>query len=151
MSELAISIIVNVILGVVLFAILRRHSGADTVRLSGPAEAMAVFRDFFPDAGGASTVSDDRRIALIDLGELAGVGLLQRQGRRWNARILSSGEVTSAEPCGGDGILVRLRDFGWPRACIRIGDAAVRTKWLARLRMLGPDAAPRRSEDYRHA
>ncbi len=134
MNELVISIAVNILLGLILFAVLYWKNGADGARPAGIDEAMRDFVQHHPGAVAQTTVADDRRGALIDL-QQGGVGLVQRHGRRWNARTLSSGEVSRVEL---DGVTINLRfaDFGWPRAQIRIADAEARAQWLGRLRSL---------------
>ena len=136
MSELAISIAINVVLGVALLAILRFKRVGDTVRLAGAAEAVELFSQRFPAVPGDATVADDGRSALIDLDPGGRVGLLQRHGRRWNARALEPGEVASVEIKETAIIKLEFADFGWPHAQIRIDDADARTRWLHRLQAL---------------
>jgi hypothetical protein len=141
MNELAISIVVNVALGLLLLALLCWKRSPDTARLAGPVEAVDIFLRQIAAAAGDVTVAADGRAALIDLNGDGRVGLLQRHGRRWNARALAAGEVRSAqfgdEDERADTIELRLADFGWPRAQIRIEDFAERTRWLRRLQALG--------------
>jgi hypothetical protein len=134
MSELAISIAVNCMLGVILLALLIWKRTPDTVRLSEPDEAMEQFKRYFPEAVGAATVADDRRSALIDLKCGGAVGILQRQGRRWNALTLESGQLSSVELGRNEIIQLKFADFGWPRAQIRIADADARALWIGRLK-----------------
>ena len=149
MRELAISIGVNVVLGGILLVLLRwRHLG-DTVPLEGPAAAMSLFKTYFPEAVGEATLSDDRRSALIDLQRGGGIGLLQRQGRRWNARTLMPGEVSSVALAGDGTVKLKFADFGWPRAQLRITDADARAFWMGRLSSLRAQA--RRHPGLRHA
>jgi hypothetical protein len=150
MKELALSIALNVVLGVILLALLYRKRTADDVRLNGPSEAMDLFRSYYPDAVGAATVADDRRGALIDLQRGAGIGLLQRQGRRWNARVLAPGEVAFVQVAADHTVQVRFADFAWPRASIRITDPEVRALWVGRLDSLTLEGS-RQSRDLRHA
>jgi hypothetical protein len=105
----------------------------------------------FPDSLGAVTVAADRRGALIDLQGGAGIGLLQRQGRRWNARVLAPGEISSARLDSDGAINLHFADFGWPRACIRIADADARAMWLARLHSLTAQVSSHHHSDLRHA
>jgi hypothetical protein len=135
MNDLAISIAVNVVLGVALLAILRWKQPGDTVRLDGASEAIEIFAQRFPVAGEA-TLAHDGRSALIDLDSAGCVGLLQRHGRRWNARTLGRGEVASAELVEATVIKLTFADFGWPHAQIRIDDADTREAWLRRLQAL---------------
>jgi len=136
MSELAISIAVNVALGIALLAILRWKRFGDSARLAGAEEAIALFSQRFSATAGDATVAHDGRSALIELDSGGGVGLLQRHGRRWNARVLVPGEVSSAELKEATVIDLTFADFGWPRAQIRIDDAEARLRWLQRLQTL---------------
>lgn len=148
--ELVLSIAVNVVLGVLLLALLYSKRTIDNARLSGPDEAMALFRRHFPDAMGTAEVAADRRSALIDLKDGAHIGLLQRHGRRWNARVLVAREVSSVRLDRRGAITLALADFGWPRAHITIADADARARWLARLNSLTAGTAPRNT-DLHHA
>jgi hypothetical protein len=150
MTELAISIGVNLVLGILLFALLYRKRAGDEVRVSGPSEAMDIFRQYFPDAIGTATVATDQRSALIDLQWGAGIGLLQRLGRRWNARVLTPGELASVRVVG-DAVHIKFADFAWPRACIHVAEADARAKWLGRLNSLTALAFSRQGADLRHA
>jgi hypothetical protein len=134
MSELVISIAVNCLLGVILLALLNWKRTPDTVRLAGPGEAMAEFERCFPGAVGVATVADDRRSALIDLKCGSGIGLLQRQGRRWNALMLDSVQLASVELGRNETIHLKFADFGWPRAHIPIAHADTRDLWIGRLK-----------------
>lgn len=151
MSELVISILVNVVLGIVLLALLYRKRASDTARLAGADEAMNIFGLHFPDALGCATVAADQRGALIDLHGGAGVGLLLRQGRRWNARLLAPGDVAAVELDQEAAVNLRFVDFGWPRARIRIADADACAMWLARLESLTAQSSSRHRADPRHA
>lgn len=151
MSELMISIVVNLLLGLLLLSLLYWKRAADQAVLDGGAHAIEVFRRHFPDAAGIAVVAADLKGALIDLQRDGGVGLLQRRGRRWNARILAPGEVASVR-LGKDGSLdLRLRDFGWPRTRLPIADAGVRALWLARLNALTVQSASRHRPGTLHA
>jgi hypothetical protein len=135
MSELAISIAVNCALGIILLGVLRWKLAADTVRLTSGEEAMDQVARQFPGAVGVATLADDGRSALFEL-QRGGAGLLQRQGRRWNARTLKSGEVSSVQVARDGTIKTRFADFSWPQAQIRIADENARGLWLDRLRSL---------------
>ncbi len=148
MAELAISIAVNLLLGIVLAAMLYRRRADDVGLLGGAGEAMDVFRSRYPDIEGAATVSADRRAALIELPQDAHIGLVQRQGRRWNTRLLAPGEVRSVRQSLPDALDLELADFGWPRARIRIADPEARAAWMARL---GARGAGGPSPSVRHA
>ena len=86
---------------------------------------------------------------MIDL-QRGGIGLLQRHGRRWNARLLAPGELSSVV-LSGDAIELGFADFGWPRARLRMADADVRAMWLSRLKSLAPRDPSKPHSDLRHA
>jgi hypothetical protein len=150
MAELAISIAVNIGLGVLLLALLYRKRADDRVRLTGQEDAMRVFRLYFPDARGAATVSSDGRGALIELHGVHGrFGLLERRGHRWNARVLAGAEVSSLRFRAPETLQIGIADFGWPRAQLRMSGAD-RARWMAWLGANGavapagpPEGAPR--------
>jgi len=151
MMELVISIAVNVVLGALLLGLFVWKRNTDAIRLANPEEAMDVFRRYFPEAVGTATVAADRRAALIDLQPGGGIGLLQRVGRRWNARLLVPREF-SAIALEADGtIKLQFADFGWPRARLRIADPEARAKWLVRLDSLTANAATRHPGNLHHA
>jgi hypothetical protein len=150
MSELVISIAVNVALGLLLLALLTWKRPDDGERLAGEHEALEIFRTRYPEAEGVVTVASDGRGALIVLHPGPAVGLIQRQGRRWNVCMLQSGQLTAVRS-QDERVDLRLADFGWPRARIRIGDAVARAAWLARLTALArPNSGPSRT-DLGHA
>ncbi|MBS0389238.1 MAG: hypothetical protein JSR15_12240, partial [Proteobacteria bacterium] len=91
--EIATSIGVNLLLGLVLLGLLRWRLGADSVRATNPAEALQIFRRFFPDANGTATPAKDGRSALLELDD-GSCALLLRHGRRWNARLLVGREIS---------------------------------------------------------
>jgi hypothetical protein len=132
MSELELSLAVNVLLGIILAGALSWRRLADSVRLSTPEQAAEVFRQHFPELSGAATLAEDRRSALLELGRGAGIGLLQRQGRRWNARVLSAPELASVRVDTTGALCLGFADFGWPRARIALAPEA-RAAWHARL------------------
>lgn len=132
MSEMEISILVNIALGILLFALLHRKGRDDGVRLQGSAEAMQIFRSRFADAQGEATLAADGRGALIEMEPGGAVGILERRGRRWNARVLLPGDLSSAK-IEGDALCIGFADFGWPRSCLRFADPDVRSLWLERL------------------
>jgi hypothetical protein len=129
MGELAVAITVNLMLGVILLALLRRRRDAG-LRLRDAEEARVQFRVHFPEADGAVTVGSDGQGALFDLGGT--VGLLERRGGRWNARLLAPGDVAAVQ-VDGERVALRISDFAWPRARLRIADATVRSAWVGRL------------------
>jgi hypothetical protein len=142
MSELALSIAVNVVLGIALFGLfLWRRLPAET-RLSAD-EALRLFRLQYPEANGRVTVATDCSGALIELHP--GIGLLQRQGRRWVARTLEKSEIASVRLRTDGAIQIAFADFGWPRALVRLDDP-LRASWLQRFERLAASGA-----DWHHA
>jgi hypothetical protein len=139
--ELVISIAANIVLGLVLLAIFAQLHPRDQARLASPEEALTLFRQHFPDASGTASVSADGLIALIALRPDSGIGLLHRNGRRWNARELLPEDLRAVH-CLGDSIILRFADFGWPRIRFRFTHAEARTLWLARLSALTSRSAP---------
>jgi len=133
--ELAIAIAANVVIGLVLLALFAFHRVPDSLRLAGPQEALAIYHRQFPDAVGSATVAADGNTALISLQQEAGIGLIHRQGRRWNARELLPEDLRSVI-VDGDTITLSIADFGWPRSQVRITDPGTRTSWLSRLSSL---------------
>jgi len=136
MSEIALSVAVNLALGIALFLLLygtRRNGG---MRLAGPPEAMALFASHFPDAAGEAMVTVDHQNALIELPPGTEVGLVQLQGRRWNARKIAPGDIRTVH-LGSDGaIRIKFADFGWPGATLCFADPDHRLRWLQRLAVL---------------
>jgi hypothetical protein len=130
--ELVVPIAANVVLGLMLLAIFAGLRARDPAGLAGPDEALALFRQRFPDASGTASVSADGRSALIALPSERAVGLLHRRGRRWNARQLLPEDLRAAH-CLGDAIVLTFADFGWARIRVPLADAEARALWLARL------------------
>jgi hypothetical protein len=130
--ELAIAIAANVVIGVVLLALFAWYRTPDAVRLTGPEEALAIFRRHFPDAAGTVTVDAYGVTALIALHHELKFGLIHRHGRRWNAREIHAEELRSVT-VDGPTITLALTDFGWPRTHVRIADLGTRDAWLSRL------------------
>jgi hypothetical protein len=146
---MTLAIVVNLVLGVVLLGLLALRSRPDTVILGAPDEAMTLFRRSFPDAVGRATLASDGRGALIELDAGGGLGLLLRNGRRWNARLLSARDLASVRSASQI-LEIRFKDFAWPRARLRFDDAAARAAWSARIEeLLAPPGASRR--EMRHA
>jgi hypothetical protein len=135
MSDLVLPIAVNVVLGIALLGLFLWRRQAAGARLTGE-EALALFRLQYPEAGGTVTVAADRCSALIEL--KPGIGLLQRQGRRWVARTLKKSEIASVRLRKDGAIQIAFVDFGWPRALVRLDDPQLRAGWLERL--AAPDA-----------
>jgi hypothetical protein len=149
--ELVLAIAVNLVLGILLLALLYWKHTNDNVRLSSAEEALELFRAHFRDAIGKATVSADRRCALIELQTDGGIGVLERHGRRWNARLLGPRELASVR-LGRDGCLrLRFADFGWPQARFIASDPDVRAQWLARLHALTARARAATRGDLGHA
>jgi len=145
------SILVNVALGLVLVLAVRRDRAAAEARLDGPDAALRHFAEVFPDAAGNALVGDGGNAALITLSGDVGVGLVERHGHRWNVRLIEHGQIRAlvADP---DGTLhVRLTDFAWPAARIRISDDAARNEWLGRLQGLMPSSALTPARGAEHA
>jgi hypothetical protein len=138
MPELLIAIGVNVLIGALAALLLyfSRNSRKQPARLTDPAVAMDLFRRQFPGTNGTATLTADGRNALIDLGEGAGVGLLQSHGQRWNARILHAGDVASLATSGNSALELRLADYSNPRTSLLFPGADTQFLWLERLRGL---------------
>lgn len=138
MPELLIAIGVNVLIGALAALLLyfSRNSRKQASRLTDPAIAMELFQRQFPGANGTATLTADGRNALIDLGEGAGIGLLQSHGQRWNARILRAGDVASLATSGHSAVELRLADYSNPRTSLLFPSAATQFLWLERLRSL---------------
>jgi len=149
--ELIISIAVNVALGMILLALLLWRTTRDETRVAGAEEALALFRQPFPDAMGLATVCTGGRAALIELRPGPGIGLLQRQGRRWNARILRPGDCSLVRRRSDRKLALELADFGWPRAELEFADAGALEKWESRLRSLTVREASRHLGDSQRA
>ncbi len=130
--DLVIPIAANVVLGLMLLAIFAWLRARDPAGLASPDEALALFRQRFPGAGGTASVSADGRSALIALRQEPGVGLLHRNGRRWNARELLPDDLRAVR-CLGDTIVLTFADFGWARIRVRLANAEARELWFARL------------------
>jgi len=151
MAELILAVGVNAVLGALLWAILLWKAPRDKFELGGPEGAMREFRAVFPEATGTASVSDDNRTALIDLQLDDQIGLLQRQGRRWNARILFPYDISSVRPDPNGALEITLSDFGWPRASIVFSDTGIRAIWLTRLTSLTALSTSRTSPEVRNA
>jgi hypothetical protein len=119
--------------------------------------AMSLFRDHFPDtanvpeAARAVTLTTDRRNALIELPDGAGVGLLQGHGRRWNARVLQPGDIASVRVSDDATLRLKFTDYSGPRALLILADADERAAWLARLQTLTQRAPVTHGTDPSHA
>ena len=153
MLELLIAIGFNVVVGVlttllIYFFWTRKRGDAG---LADADTALGLFREHFPEAGGSTTLTTDRRNALIDLSDGTGIGLLQGHGHRWNAHWLKPGDVASVRVSGETKLQVRFTDYGSPRASLLLADANERAAWLARLQALTRGAATARRGDVSHA
>jgi len=147
--EIALGMAVNALLGVLLLALLRWRRREDGARLSGVEDALALFRHRYPDAAGRADVTEDHRGALIDL-QSGGIGLLQRHGLRWNARVLEAGDLAACTLDATGSLHLKLADFGWPQAQVRLAEPATRTAWARRLTALA-QAGRRPVSAARHA
>jgi hypothetical protein len=128
---MTLAIVINLVLGLVLLGLLALRPRADAASAATPEEALTLFRRSFPDARGRATLASDGRSALIELAA-GGNGLLIRNGRRWNARLLTPSDLVAVRSTG-DRIELRFRDFAWPRAELRFEDPDVRAAWTARI------------------
>jgi hypothetical protein len=138
--ELVIAIVANLVIGVLLLALFAWYRTPDAVRISGPAEALTIFRGHFPEAAGMVTVASDGLAALIALQQGSGFGLVHRHGRRWNVRAVQSEDLHSVM-ADNETITLSLADFGWPRTRIRIVDQDARGAWLSRLHALAEEGS----------
>jgi len=133
--ELILPIAVNVVLGLALLALFSWVRWHEPSGLGSSEEALRIFREQFPEASGTVSVSADGRSALLALPQSPQVLLLHRNGRRWNARELSAGDLRSVK-ARGDALVLSFSDFGWGRIQLRLSDEAAREEWLARLAAL---------------
>lgn len=150
MDALLISILANVVLGLVLFGVLSRRRGRDADCLTEPAQALALYRMRFPTATGRVSLATDGRAALLELDD-GGVGLIERCGRRWNARALEAREIAGVERARDGAITVRFADFGWPRARVQLSDPGICQGWMERLGALRETASPGRARKAHRA
>ena len=144
MLELLIAIGFNVFIAaltafLIYFVWTRKRSDAS---LADASAAMGLFRDHLPEmadipeTAGPVTLTTDRRNALIELPNGAGVGLLQGHGQRWNARILQPGDVASVHVSEDATLQLKFADYSGPRASLVLADADERAVWLSRLQSL---------------
>lgn len=150
MNPLAIAIIANVVLGVVLLGLLYRKRGDDTERLTEPGQALDRYRMVHPTARGGASLAADGRAALIDLAD-GSLGLVERRGRRWNARALNPGEIAGVDDANDGAITIRFADFGWPKARVLLADPVDRRRWIDRLAALRGAAVSTRDKRVHHA
>jgi len=148
--ELAIAIAANVVIGAILLALFGLRRAPDGVRLTGPAEALAIYRRQFPEAAASAVVASDGLTALFPFPGRGKIGLLHRHGRRWCARELLPEDLRSVT-ADGDTITISLTDFGWPRSHVRIADPGVRREWLSRLEELAANDSNEHSTVTPHA
>ncbi len=121
----------SVVLGGVTLVVALVHlgGGTRTVELD-PAHARALFADDFPDLAVTSVmVADDRRAALLDLGD-RGVGLVYSLGDGYVTRALAPGVAVHDT---GEGLRLRLAEVGAPGVVVRLGSPERRAAWRARL------------------
>ncbi len=150
MDALAISILANVLLGAVLLAMLYRTRGEGAARLTDPAQALALYRAIHPSAQGSAPLSGAGLRALIALAA-GGIGLVERRGRRWNARRLEPLEVTGVDAREDGVVTLRFADFGWPRARVALPHPATRARWIERLEGLRREGAAGTRPGMHHA
>lgn len=143
MDALAISILANFVLGIILFGVLYRKRRRDSDRLTEPEQALTRYRIRYPTARGQVSLAGDGRAALLELTD-GSVGLVERRGRRWNARVLEPREIVGVDRAGDGAITVRFADFGWPRARVQLSDPDICQGWMERLGALREAAAPGR-------
>lgn len=142
--DLILPIAVNVVLGLALLALFAWVRRREPPGLASAEEALRIFREQFPDVSATASLSADGRGALLMLSQAPHVAVLCRNGRRWNARELSPGELRSVR-VRGDAVVLSFTDFGWGRIQLRLADVAAREQWLARLAPLAtqpPTARP---------
>ena len=139
-NALAIPIIANIALGLVLFGVLHRTRGRDPQRLTRPEQALAHYRTRHPTANGRVDLAADGRAALLELSN-GSVGLVERCGRRWSVRALEPGEILGVERASDGALLVRIADFGWPRARVQLSEPTLCQRWIDRLAALRDCAA----------
>jgi len=148
MSELLFPIAVNVVLGIGLLGLFIWRRPAGQAQLTAD-EALGLFRRQYPDASGTVTVAADSRTALIEL--QPGIGLLQRQGRRWVSRALERNQIASVRQRADGAIQIAFADFGWPRALVRLEDPQLRASWLQQFERLAAPLAGAAGADRHHA
>ena len=132
MNALAISIVANVVLGLVLFGLLYRKHGGDSDRLTKPEQALAHYRTRWPTASGRVDLAADGRAALLELSD-GSAGLVERCGQRWSVRAVEPREILGVERASDGAIMIRFADFGWPRARIQLSDPDTCQRWMERL------------------
>lgn len=135
MDALTISIVANLVLGLVLLGLLYRKHGTDSERLTEPGQALARYRIRYPAASGRVSLSVDGRAALLELAD-GTVGLVERCGRRWNVRLLEPREMVGVDRAVDGAIRLRFADFGWPRARVQLSDPDTCQRWVERLAAL---------------
>ena len=159
MLELLIAIGFNVFVAaltalLIYFVWTRKRSDAG---LADASAALGLFRDHLPEmadvpkAARTVTLTTDRRNALIELPDGAGIGLLQGHGQRWNARILQPGDVASVRVSEDVTLQLKFADYSGPRASLVLADADERAVWLARLQSLTQRAPAARGANPSHA
>ena len=129
---LTISILANIALGIVLFAVLYRKRANDPERLAEPQQALERYRTRYPLARGRASLAADGRAALLELTD-GTLGLVERCGRRWNVRALKPTEILGVDRAGERAITVHFADFGWPRSRVELADPDTCRRWLERL------------------
>ncbi|MBS0393414.1 MAG: hypothetical protein JSR54_02250 [Proteobacteria bacterium] len=149
--DLLIPIAANVIVGLLLAALFLGRRRSEGPSLTSAREALAVFQSRYPDSQGAVTLGDDGQAALIALTPAAGVGLVHRHGRRWNARMLQPGDLESVTVANEQELVLSMADFGWPYSRVRLADPDERSRWLSRLVQLDKQAGGSPDREGAHA
>jgi hypothetical protein len=124
----------NLVLGALLLPLAAWLLRPDGARLADDEQAAATFARQLPARVGRVARAADGRAALLELDGPAVLGILERRGRRWNARAVAPADVRAVH-AAADGVLtIEFRDFGWPAARVALADHADRDRWMARLR-----------------
>jgi hypothetical protein len=142
-SELLIAIAANALVGVIAAALLLRSRAHRTPPTAlDRRSALETFQSQLPDVP-ATLVACTADAALLDL-QGGGLGLLQRHGHRFNARLLQPGAIATLQLLEPATIELRFSDYGAPRLALRIDDPTERQLWLQRLRAVAraPSGAP---------
>ena len=135
MGGLTVAIVANFGIGIVLLAVLYRQRMSGPQPLTAPDQALARYRVLYPLANGTVTIATDGLAALLDLDD-GTIGLVERRGRRWNVRAVSSLELLAVGRESDEAITLRFADFGWPRSRVLLADADTRERWIGRLAAL---------------
>lgn len=139
--ELLVPLGLNLVVCILAALLVRAFRNPGRVpRLNSPAEAVRLFLGHFPDVRGSAALALDGSAALLAL-EDGRVGLLQRHGHRWNARILTSDQVRTVACLRDGSVTLRLRDYTGPAVVLPPGAAPASELWSSCLRRLLPPGA----------